>query len=154
MKAAISSMLNSLRKLRRERDGAAMTEAILAVPILVMLAFGVLEFGSLFWQREQIETGLRDAARYMARCRHDTAVCQTVARNLAYYGSVSAQSPPRVPQWEAGASPITFAETVSATQTVVTASTVHQLVNSPLFGFLGIDEITITSWHDQRVIGW
>ena len=91
MKAAISLTLYCVQRLRRERDGAAMTEAILAVPILIMLAFGMLEFGSLFWQREQIETGLRDAARYMARCRHDTAVCQTVARNLAYYGSVSAQ---------------------------------------------------------------
>nr|WP_306264620.1 TadE family protein [Pararhizobium sp. IMCC3301] len=131
-----------------------MTEAILAVPILIILAFGMLEFGSLFWQREQIETGLRDAARYMARCRHDTAACQTTARNLAYYGSVSAQSSARVPQWEADASPITFAETVGATQTVVTATTVHQLINSPVFGFLGIDEITITAWHDQRVIGW
>lgn len=143
-----------LLRLRKENEGGAMVEALLALPVLTMLAFGMLEFGSMFWQREQIETGLRDAARYMARCRHEADTCETTARNLAYYGSVAAQAQPRVPNWLPVESPITFLETSGETQTVVTASTTHQLVNSPLFGFLGIDEITITSWHDQRVIGW
>ena len=69
-------MIGHLRQIRKaaadffaERDGVAMTEAIVAVPFLFLFAVGVLEFGALFWQREQIETGLRDAARYMARCR-------------------------------------------------------------------------------------
>ncbi len=150
----IRFMQAQLRRLRNENEGSAMIEALLALPVLTMLTFGMLEFGSMFWQREQIETGLRDAARYMARCRHETNTCQTTARNLAYYGSVAAQLQPRVPNWEPGDSPITFIETTGETQTVVTASTTHQLVNSPLFGFLGIDEITITSWHDERVIGW
>ncbi len=143
-----------LQRLRHENEGAAMVEALLALPVLTMLAFGMLEFGSMFWQREQIETGLRDAARYMARCRHEVNTCETTARNLAYYGSVAAQAQPRVPNWEPAASPITFVESANDTQTVVTASTTHQLVHSPLFGFLGIDEITITAWHDQRVMGW
>lgn len=143
-----------VRRFLISNDGAAMTEALLALPVLILLTVGVLEFGSLFWQREQIETGLRDAARYMARCRHDTATCQTVARNLAYYGSVAALANPRVPDWVPVGSPITFSEATGATQTIVTASTTHQLVDSPLFSILGVDEMTITSWHDQRVIGW
>ncbi|WP_306260787.1 TadE/TadG family type IV pilus assembly protein [Pararhizobium sp. IMCC21322] len=143
-----------VRRFRTSDDGAAMTEALVALPVLILLTVGVLEFGSLFWQREQIETGLRDAARYMARCRHDTAICETVARNLAYYGSVAALANPRVPDWVPAGSPISFSEATGATQTIVTASTTHQLVNSPLFSILGIDEITITSWHNQRVIGW
>lgn len=141
-------------RFRKENEGGAMVEALLALPVLTMLAFGMLEFGSMFWQREQIETGLRDAARYMARCRHENDTCEATARNLAYYGSVAAQPQPRVPNWVPAESPITFQERSGEIQTVVTATTTHQLVNSPLFGFLGIDEITITSWHDQRVIGW
>ena len=47
----------------RDEEGIAMTEALIAVPFLTFLAVAVLEFGSLFWQREQMETGLRDAAR-------------------------------------------------------------------------------------------
>lgn len=143
-----------MHRFRSSDDGGAMAEALLALPVLILLTVGVLEFGSLFWQREQIETGLRDASRYMARCRHDTATCETVARNLAYYGSVTALANSRVPDWIPGGSPISFSEATSASQTIVTASTTHQLVDSPLFSILGIDEITITSWHNQRVIGW
>lgn len=150
----INFIQNELARLRDESDGGAMVEALMALPILTVLAFGMLEFGSMFWQREQIETGLRDAARYMARCRHESDTCEATARNLAYYGSVGALANPRVPNWEPGDSPITFQEASGQTQTVVKATTTHQLVNSPLFGFLGIDEITITSWHDQRVMGW
>lgn len=143
-----------LSQLCSREDGAAMVEAIIALPVLTFLTFGMLEFGSLFWQREQIETGLRDAARYVARCGHDVAVCQGTARNLAYHGSTAALATLRVPQWNTNLSPIIFEESVSGSQTMVSATSTHQLVNSPLLGFLGVDEINITASHNQRVIGW
>lgn len=130
-------------------DGVVMTEALVAVPFLFLLAVGVLEFGAVLWEREQIETGLRDAARYMARCRHVSG-CDTVARNLAYHGTVDGSGALRVPGWDTGTSPITFA----VAGTSVTASTTHQMVTSPLFGVLNIDGISVTLTHTQRVIGW
>jgi Flp pilus assembly protein TadG len=149
--------LKSIRKFLKcffgNDRGVIMTEAILSLPILVLLAAGVLEFGSVLWQREQIVTGLRDSIRYLARCRHADATCDTTARNIAYYGS-SAVGTLRVPGWNSTDSPITITRATLVAQDVVTASTTHTLLNSPLFGILGIATITVTLDHQQRDIGW
>jgi len=151
-----------VRSFLADEEGVAMTEALLAVPLLTLIAAGTLEFGAVFWQREQIETGLRDAARYMARCRHgvdpanlpSTTNCQTVARNLAYYGSSSATTALRVPNWKPTTSAITFTDTTTGGRVYVKATTTHNILHSPIFGFLGIDGITITANHSQRKVGW
>jgi len=157
-------MTGSLRQIRTclagffaEQGGVAMTEAIIAVPFLFIFAVGVLEFGALFWQREQIETGLRDAARYMARCRHDTATCEGTARNLAYYGTsgwAGDEPPPRTPDWNADNSAIDFTSEAVGAQVIVTATTTHSLLNSPLIDAFPIGTISITANHNQRVMGW
>jgi Flp pilus assembly protein TadG len=136
----------------RDEEGIAMTEALIALPFLTFLAVAVLEFGSLFWQREQMETGLRDAARYMARCRQASG-CDTIASNLAYYGNSNGSGALRVPNWNATNAPITFSNPSGVGGTVSATST-HTLANSPLFGWLGIDAIVITVNNDQRRIGW
>jgi Flp pilus assembly protein TadG len=147
-----------LRSFLEDEQGIAMTEAIIVVPFLTFLAIAVLEFGSVLWQREQIETGLRDAARYMARCRHATDTCQSTARNLAYYGSSSPTTRLRVRDWNADNSPITFTETESESEsddsTIISVTTSHYLRGSPMFSALGIGNITVAGNHNQRKIGW
>ncbi|MBA8910205.1 TadE/TadG family type IV pilus assembly protein [Aminobacter ciceronei] len=144
----------NLRDFLSDEQGVAMTEAIIVVPFLTFLAISVLEFGSVLWQREQIATGMRDAARYMARCRHSADTCQNVARNLAYYGSAAVTTRLRVRDWNADNSPITFTESVSGSSTIISATTTHQLPGSPLFSALGIGNITVNANHNQRKIGW
>lgn len=144
----------NLRNFLSDEQGVAMTEAIIVVPFLTFLAISVLEFGSVLWQREQIETGLRDAARYMARCRHSVDTCQNVARNLAYYGSSSVTTRLRVRDWNADNSPITFNESASGSSTIISATTTHRFPGSPLFSALGIGNISVTANHNQRKIGW
>lgn len=137
-----------------DESGVAMTEAIIVVPFLTLLAVAVLEFGSVFWQREQIQTGLRDATRYMARCNHTPAECETWARNLAYYGNWAGTGSLRAPGWNAANAPITFTKAASGGQDNVTATSRHLVIESPLFGFLGMNEIEVRATHSQRVIGW
>ena len=141
------------RKFAASESGVVMTEAILAVPFITLLSVGVLEFGAVLWEREQIQTGLRDAARYMARCRLATG-CDTVARNLAYHATVDGTGSLRVSGWDAGTSNIVFTYPALGAETGVTATTTHQLITSPLFGFLGIDALTVTLAHTQRKVGW
>lgn len=160
----MSRLLQNLHRLRTRlaasESGVVMTEALLAVPFLTLFSVGVLEFGAVLWQREQIETGLRDAARYVARCRTssgDPAIpgsCLTVARNLAYRATVDGSGDLRVSNWTAGTSDIIFTYPALAGETGVTATTTHQLINSPLFGMLDIDAMTITMSHTQRRLGW
>ncbi|MBT8458711.1 MAG: pilus assembly protein, partial [Boseongicola sp.] len=58
-----------MRKIAKEQDGVVLVEALLALPILSLITFGILEFGNVMWQRQQLQVGVRDAARYWTRCR-------------------------------------------------------------------------------------
>lgn len=140
------------RKFRNDQQGVVMTEALVVIPFLTLLSAGLLEFGNLFWQKEQIETGLRDAARYMARCPHSQDICEGVARNLAYFGTVDASGSRRVTDWTSN---IGFQTTSVAggTYETVTASTDHLVTHSVLLNLIQENQITVFANHHQRIIG-
>lgn len=155
----ISSLLKCLR---RDTEGAVLTETIVVVPFVTLFSVGILEFGNMFWQKEQIETGLRDAARYLARCQPSSAASgfvsqcsETIARRIAYYGTSSATATvPRVTGWIPARSVITFEYPVRNGHEVVVARTNHVYSASPLFGWLDLDAVTIQAYHEQRYVGW
>ena len=152
-----------LRRLRfgfwQKEDGAVLAEALLAVPFVTLFAAGILEFGNIFWERMQIDAGLRDAGRYLSRCRPTSptysANCSTAtAKLIAFYGT---QAPAegaslRVQGWGPDLADITVIP-VDADGTV-TVQTAHLYETSPLFAWLGIDAITINSSHEERYMGW
>lgn len=142
-----------------KEEGAVLAEALVAVPFVTLLAVGILEFGNVFWERMQIDAGLRDAGRYLSRCRPTsptyTSTCtEATAKMIAFYGT---QSPTegaklRVPGWGPELADITVNPVdVDGTFTV---STAHLYKASPLFGWLGIDAITISVSHEERYMGW
>ncbi|PKA43901.1 pilus assembly protein TadE [Rhizobium sullae] len=170
----MTALSNFIRKrlgleLWSSQEGAVLAEALLAVPFVTLFAVGILEFGNIFWERMQIDAGLRDAGRYMARCRPPTPppvppppvplptyvpTCnQATARTIAFYGTQTpaADAKPRVPGWKEPAD-ITIAPTDADGN--ITISTAHIYQTSPLFGWLGLDAITIHSFHEERYIGW
>ncbi|UTY46597.1 TadE/TadG family type IV pilus assembly protein [Sinorhizobium fredii] len=140
-------------------DGAVLAEALVAVPFVTLFAVGILEFGSIMWERMQIDAGLRDAGRYLSRCRPTsptyTATCSAAtAKTIAYYGTQTpaAGTALRVPGWGPGLADITVTP-VSADGTI-TLATAHLYETSPLFGWLGIDAVTISASHEERYMGW
>jgi uncharacterized RDD family membrane protein YckC len=148
---------DSLGHLLRDQSGAVLAEAIIVIPFVTLFSVGILEFGNMFWQKEQIEVGLRDAARYVARCQTNVsfaAACNiaTAAPNIAFYGTPAPGDDDglRVPGWGPDLGDIT----IMSAGGVIRASTSHVFVNSPLFGWLGLDAITITAFHEERYIGW
>ena len=56
-----------LQSLRRDNEGSALIEGAIILPVLFILVFGVFEFSWLICQQHLISTGIRDAARYIAR---------------------------------------------------------------------------------------
>ena len=151
-----------LKCLRRDVEGAVLTETIVVVPFVTLFSVGILEFGNMFWQKEQIETGLRDAARYLARCQPDSVLSgfnsdctEALARRIAYYGTAAdGATVPRVTGWTPARSPITFEYPVRNGHEVVVARTNHVYSASPLFGWLDLDAVTIQAYHEQRYVGW
>ena len=101
-------MAGLLHRFIKNESGAVLVETIIVVPVLTILTFGILEFGNMMWQRQQLQVGVRDAARYWSRCKGNTnfagsSCTEARARNIAFYGNPSGTGPLRVPGWDTAA---------------------------------------------------
>jgi Flp pilus assembly protein TadG len=163
---------HGLQALWRDHEGSALVEGALLVPVLCALMFGIYEFSWLFYQQHLISTGLRDAARYLARssdpCDGTSAnwlAAEEYAKNLATAGSTQGGDA-RVKGWTAamvtplcraidnplapnGASAYRGRPTIY----VVTVSTRFTDPSLGFFGFLGLPSPVISVAHSERAIG-
>jgi Flp pilus assembly protein TadG len=91
-----------LRQLWADRRGASLVEFTVVMPFLVVLGFGTFEYGSALYGHHMVTTGLRDAARYLARVDDPTSSTeQDKAKQLAVYGQIGG-STKRVSWWGTG----------------------------------------------------
>src|SRR5260370_4931036 len=155
-----------LQSLWRDSEGSALIEGALVVPILCTLVFGVFEFSWLFYQQHLISTGIRDAARYIARTANPNNVTiQTGAKNLATTGAIDGKTA-RVRGWWERDVNITYASGNNsvgfngltpfrggAVIQSVTVSTTFTVPSLGFFGFLGLKPPAFTVSHQERVIG-
>jgi Flp pilus assembly protein TadG len=155
-----------LQSLWRDSEGTALIEAALVVPILCTLVFGVFEFSWLFYQQHLISTGIRDAARYIARTANPNNVTiQTGAKNLATTGAIDGNTA-RVNGWWERDVNITYASVNNsvgvngltlfrggAVIQSVTVSTTFTVPSLGFFGLLGLKPPAFTVSHQERVIG-
>ena len=82
-------------------------EGAVLIPVLFLLMYGVYEFSWFFYQQQLVSTGVRDAARYLARSSVDCGIPspewtaqEARAKALAITGAVIGGAP-RVPGWRA-----------------------------------------------------
>lgn len=80
----------------------------MAAPFLVLLAAGVIEYGKMLSDTQLMQTGVRDAARYLAAVpglptagSADRALAEAQARRLAVTGATGTGGTPRVKDWNA-----------------------------------------------------
>jgi len=55
-----------IKKGQHQKNGLALVEMVLVLPILLLLCFGVIEYGGLFWRYQQIQDVARQASRQAA----------------------------------------------------------------------------------------
>jgi Flp pilus assembly protein TadG len=147
-------------------------EGAIIVPMLLVLVLGVYEFSWFFYQQHLVATGLRDAARYLART---STTCEPVspywtiavtnAKRLALAGSPGG-GPPRVKGWteamlrfdcrvivnNAGLNGAKIYRGGPAVF-VVTASTRFTSPSLGFFRYLGLQPPAISEAHSERMIG-
>lgn len=105
-------------------SGSALVEAAVALPILIFLTVGLMDFALAYKSVSTGQKSIRNAARYMSRlplsklCDSGANGGQQAAKNLAWYGTTTAGTTPTVPGWNASASYLTI--TLSPTCTVAT----------------------------------
>ena len=113
-----SKLTGLARKPMQDRQGTATLEMAIMLPVLLVIGFGVLEFGNLIFKRHLIEAGVRDAARYMAGIPDCDAPDRQVAADLATFGNIDATPPHRVENWTLEPDDIVCDSSVSADITV------------------------------------
>ncbi len=55
--------LRTRRAIARTEVGAALVEAAIVIPLLLMFVFGVVDFGAIYSNRTAVNQGVRDSAR-------------------------------------------------------------------------------------------
>jgi Flp pilus assembly protein TadG len=170
--AVLSSILTLTRRFGCDQRGTMLLETALVAPLLLALSAGCFEFANLFEKKLLIEAGLRDAARYAARCKQSFSGinCATVAANLAATATANGSGAARVTGWTAGAVTVqptylTIPITVDgsgnqnyrssdASIYTVRVSTSFVYTGTSLLAYIGIGPITLTGAHEERYIGW
>jgi Flp pilus assembly protein TadG len=154
-----------------DTDGSALVEGAVLLPFLLLFVLGIYEFSWFFYQQHLASTGVRDAARYLARLAdpcaqsREGAGAQQRARNLAATGSIGG-GPSRIKGWtpamvtarctaienpseDAGMSAYRGGGVIL----VVTVSTRFTDPSLGFFGFLGLRPPLISVSHSERAIG-
>ncbi|MGO9046997.1 MAG: TadE/TadG family type IV pilus assembly protein [Xanthobacteraceae bacterium] len=183
MTSAASDLFRCLRKLRAawlDCSGTALIEGAIVIPIIFTLALGALEFSWFFYQSHLISTGVRDAARYLAKTTDPTnAANQADAKHLATSGEISGGAP-RVNGWtdddvsicimnaansacatncRGNAQPVMSANPCgpgySCRGSPVAAVVVYTQFPDPSLGFfslVGLQPPTFCLWHEERIL--
>ena len=151
-------------RLFEKDDGSIFIEALIAIPIVTIFSVGILEYGNVLWQRQQVQAGVRDAARYWSRCRPFDASggafmpCSIdIARNIAFHGNPTGTGGLRVPGWDddAGLTIVPLVPpTVPTPDDLTTITGISNYNASPVFYLLQIDPITIQYEFQMRYIGF
>jgi Flp pilus assembly protein TadG len=163
------SLLRLLRSICGDVRGTALIEGAIALPVLFLLFFGVFEFSWYFYEQHRVSTGIRDAARYIARSENliwtstPPTIPAAVACNaqlLAVNGDISGSCPStgsRVAGWSTSDVQIPPPTSVACVcqggaMQVVTVSTSFTPTNLGFFGFLNIGPFAIIISHTERII--
>ena len=169
-------MLRMLQPLWRNYEGSALVEGAVLMPVLLVVLGGVYEFSWVFYKQKLIETGVRDAARYLSRVPTPpaTSPCvatdssgtlyKTYAQNIAIYGSTSTSGfNQRVNGWATGDVSITCPTYNNSAGNFTGESTIYRVLVSTsgpssgsslgFFGLLGLSPPNISASHEERYIG-
>ena len=171
--------MKRLKSVWPNAEGSVLLELSALLPLLFSLAFGVFEFSLIFYRQQLIESGIRDAARYLARIPLTTASATpctqtdangntyaSYAKNIAVYGKTSSSgATARVSGWGTGNVTLACPATSNSGGTyhnlgggdttvyTISASTTFAVPTLGFFGLLGLSVPTMTVTHKERFIG-
>jgi len=162
----LRAFLRRSRARLRDERGVAATEAAIAFPFLIAVGAGLFEFGSIFYNFELMQTGVRDAGRYLSRVP-DLAAAEESAKRLAVTGSIGTGAAARVSWWKNDQIAISYRATANPrdattglrnyragdTVTTIRVSTSVPYQGMGLLSVIGLGTIQITAAHEERYVG-
>jgi Flp pilus assembly protein TadG len=166
--AGKTMLTRSIASLWHDAEGSALVEAAVVIPMLVPLFLGVFEFSWYFHKQQLVESGVRDAARYLARssaadsdknpCNDAPSVAN--AKLIATNGVITGGTA-RVPGWAVGNVTITCPSFANAAGSYLGATTIYRVTVTtsfadPALGFFGLLNLmtpNLSASHTERSIG-
>ena len=160
-------------RFRTDQSGAALLELALALPVVMFIGLGAIEYGNMVYAYHLIENGVRDAARYGAGLpqvdlsgNSQVSANDTAMTNMAMRGTANTSGALRVSWWSTtGTVGVTY-QTVSNDNgsggklyrggTAITMVTVTADVVYPelaFLTFLGRSAPTLHASHQERIYG-
>ena len=135
-------------------------------PMMLTLAAGVFEFSNIIHTKLLLEAGVRDGARYIARCNRvsNEAACETAGKAIAVNGGSGTA---RVSGWATTDVSVAYdsvAITVDgdglsnyrsnlATVRTVRVTSNYAYAGTGLGSYIGLGAVTLSVSHEQRVLG-
>lgn len=165
MTSAMTPARNGRKNLVGDQRGTSLVETAIVMPFLLVLGLGVFEFGNILYNHHLVNTGVRDAARYLARFRLPETR-ETEAKQLAVTGS-TAGGIKRVAWWDTDDVTVDYKEIANPPDVtgerpyrgtdpirVVQVMTNVTYEGIGFLGFLGLGEsLTFGIAHEERVVG-
>ena len=167
-------MAQALKKLIGGRDGAALIEFTVLVPLLLALMAGFIEFGMAVQSHHVVQKALRDSTRYLAQVPGfdattpvDATPCNgaptgqaLIAKNLAIYGNIGGTGTSKISGWGYDGICVIGPTSRSVTFNGVTTEVlvVQMTAQAPYGGVgflsvLGFTGITLRGSHEQAYLG-
>ncbi len=86
----------SARRLARDERGTQLVELAIVLPVMLVLFAATAEFGRFFYTYQTLAKSTRSAARFLTTKAVEGAGADTIATNLAVYGSTEETDEPLV----------------------------------------------------------
>lgn len=166
MRRSFHDFLPGVRRRLADDRGVAAVEAALSFPFLIAIGAGLFEFGSMFYNYQLMQTGVRDAGRYLSRAADLDAAAEN-AKRLAVTGSIVPGEPARVKWWKTEHVQIAYRTLANPrdaatglrsyrsgdTVTIVRVTTSVPYAGTGLLSFIGLDAVQIGTAHEERYVG-
>lgn len=78
------------------QGGQSILEFAMVLPLMLLIVFGIIEFGRAYYQYNTLTKAIRDGARYMSKHIYSTTY-ETSTKNLVVYGNTFGTGTPILP---------------------------------------------------------
>lgn len=172
----MTDRLRHIARFQRDTGGAALLELAVALPVVMFLGLGAIEFGNMIYANHLIANGVRDAARYGAGLPQADAAGNSLVSgnniamtNMAMRGTADTSGALRVSWWSNVSTVNVTYQTAAAvdgsgnrlyrdvnsdgviTMVTVTADVPYQEL--AFLSFLGRSAPTLHVSHQERIYG-
>jgi len=156
-----ASLNKRLIKLSRDTSGNTLLEFAFVIPVWLLLMTGMLEVGRAYFQANALDKAVRAGATYAARNSIPlSSGVKTEAENIIKTGTKDGSGGYLVSGWGVTGSSLAITtsdfaidETTSVGVVRVVASVPFDSVLPGMSTFVGLDNFTIQSTHEQAYVG-